>query len=378
MMNQSHTPSYKPAKLRKGKRPFIEFSLYSAKAGKMVTRYIYSFPGSTVKDRLEYAKDQTHEINMILSAGEDMSFQCLLEEDENPHFITAFRYAVGVKINQGGVRVGQNMQTLLNRLWEYLVATRKERIRLREFTRPEVYKFLDWLLETRKVNNKTRNNYAQFLGSGFSILVERGFLNSHPCKGIKKLPEEGHKNVPFTPEQKDKLSRYLRMFQPDVHTFVMLIYYGFIRPVEILRLRVLHVDMKNRVIIIHSKISKNKRQQAVFITGSLYPILKDYLDRHQPKHTDFLFSKGFKPGLTNWHRNRFSVYHSDLLKRFGFYDGLVSGYSWKHTGVCDAYRAGVDIRAIQEQCRHHSLEMTEQYLRSLGLRIHSQLKKAEW
>jgi integrase len=41
-------------------------------------------------------------------------------------------------------------------------------------------------------------------------------------------------------------------------------------------------------------------------------------------------------------------------------------YSWKHTGVVQAYKNGVDIKAIQLQCRHYSIEQTDVYLKSLG------------
>ncbi len=42
-------------------------------------------------------------------------------------------------------------------------------------------------------------------------------------------------------------------------------------------------------------------------------------------------------------------------------------YSWKHSGVVSAYNAGVDIKTLQKQCRHQSLEQTDIYLKSLGL-----------
>jgi len=42
-------------------------------------------------------------------------------------------------------------------------------------------------------------------------------------------------------------------------------------------------------------------------------------------------------------------------------------YFWKHSGVVAAYNAGVDIKTIQKQCRHQSLEQTDIYLKSLGL-----------
>jgi integrase len=35
--------------------------------------------------------------------------------------------------------------------------------------------------------------------------------------------------------------------------------------------------------------------------------------------------------------------------------------------VVKAYNAGVDIKSIQRQCRHTSIDMTDNYLKSLGL-----------
>ena len=35
--------------------------------------------------------------------------------------------------------------------------------------------------------------------------------------------------------------------------------------------------------------------------------------------------------------------------------------------VISAYNAGVDIKTLQKQCRHQSLEQTDTYLKSLGL-----------
>ena len=50
-------------------------------------------------------------------------------------------------------------------------------------------------------------------------------------------------------------------------------------------------------------------------------------------------------------------------------------YSWKHSGVVAAYNAGVDIKTIQNQCRHQSLEQTDIYLKSLGLGVSLAMNK---
>lgn len=44
-------------------------------------------------------------------------------------------------------------------------------------------------------------------------------------------------------------------------------------------------------------------------------------------------------------------------------------YSWKHTGCVAMYEKTKDIYLISRLCGHRSIEVTMNYLRSLGLRV---------
>ena len=59
--------------------------------------------------------------------------------------------------------------------------------------------------------------------------------------------------------------------------------------------------------------------------------------------------------------------HKKILKELDLWGKDYTLYSWKHTGVVSAYKARIDIKSIQLQCRHYSLEQTDIYLKSLGL-----------
>lgn len=112
----------------------------------------------------------------------------------------------------------------------------------------------------------------------------------------------------------------------------------------------------------------------VVIPGQLAKLFED-LNVQQLSDHWYLFGKGLVPGEVHWHRNRVSERHRAALEACEIDTKVHDLYGWKHTGVCNAYRAGVDIQAIQVQCRHFSLNETEIYLRSLGLRISSELKR---
>lgn len=57
---------------------------------------------------------------------------------------------------------------------------------------------------------------------------------------------------------------------------------------------------------------------------------------------------------------------------------MVTLYSWKHIGVVRAFQAGLNIKLLQELLRHHSLEMTDIYLKSLGLTINKEVAEKSW
>ena len=105
------------------------------------------------------------------------------------------------------------------------------------------------------------------------------------------------------------------------------------------------------------------------------------MEIHKYNPSNFLFGlkkDGFMPGPKQEHRNKYTEVHSKALKDCDLYNGELTLYSWKHTGNCNAYRAGVDIYSLMTQNRHASLDQTENYLRSMGMRISKELKNLEW
>ena len=110
-----------------------------------------------------------------------------------------------------------------------------------------------------------------------------------------------------------------------------------------------------------AKISKNKKDDYLYITDQLLDCILSMSLENLSKN-DYLFrSKDNQQIGVNVMYERFRK----VLKKFRIIGGHTL-YSWKHTGVVAAYNLGVDLKAIQLQCRHHSIEMTDNYLKSLG------------
>lgn len=82
----------------------------------------------------------------------------------------------------------------------------------------------------------------------------------------------------------------------------------------------------------------------------------------------YLFGLNLKISEKPYNRNSVTGRHTEILKSVGITDPNYTMYGWKHTGNVDSFLAGVDPYDLMRQNRHHSLEQTMKYLRSLGLR----------
>jgi integrase len=259
--------------------------------------------------------------------------------------------------------------TLRRRSWQsYLYAVNSfekflpdKEIKIHEIDRKLARAFIDSLVSSGQ-KGKSINGVRGFLTAIFNHYGENhdNFIN--PFKGTKKQQEDIGKNIAFSEDQMEKLWAAM---DPNMKLFTRFIYFTYIRPIELLRLRVRDVRMEMRQIIIHGDQSKNKKQQSVVIPDSFLMELQD-LDYGKMPGDWYLFGKGLKSGPEPYSRNSVTKYHSKILEKLKFEKSLTL-YSWKHTGVVAAYNAGIDLYSIMRQLRHHSLDMTQIYLKSLGL-----------
>lgn len=100
------------------------------------------------------------------------------------------------------------------------------------------------------------------------------------------------------------------------------------------------------------------------------------LEKYPP--TFYLFSRELLPGKIEVARNRVSERHHDALIAANLYNGELTLYSWKHTGVVNAYRAGASIEWLQKHLRHSDLKDTVVYLKSLGLMLDEKSHAPSW
>ncbi|MEO1417131.1 MAG: site-specific integrase [Bacteroidota bacterium] len=366
---------YVPARLIESSwRWYIEYQIYDEVKDKLVRKRFTDIKGSTESEKRADAKKHIQNINKALKEGIYKK-----DRDHSPKDLSikkGIEYVIETKERELSKRSSANYRLMLQVFLEYLGNKRMLHKPVRSIKKEDIVIFLDNLMEERGISPATRNNYRRYVGSAFIAMQDRGFVEENPVAGIKKLRTTQKEYRAFSREDYQKIEQYLLTNDIQLYRFTKFIYYGFIRPVEITRIRIKDIDLANRVILISPEDQKNRKQLPVEITKSLREIIEDMnLEGYDPD--DYVFSRSWQPGKVYLWRNRASEKHKKVLQKLGLDNGIYDLYSHKHTGNQAAFIAGMNIYWLMRQNRHSSIKETEPYLRRLGL-IRKEAQEKDW
>jgi integrase len=194
--------------------------------------------------------------------------------------------------------------------------------------------------------------------------------SGNPCfdnVNFKLKHSESEFNDIYTEYERSVIEPYLIANNYPLYLATRFLFYSFLRPNELINIRVADIDLRTKTIRIHHSISKVKKTDSIAIIKPLFALIQSSEIMRNPGNF-YLFGKLLKPGIKRISKNEITNQHREMLVKLNLYRPRETVfYGWKHTGNVTAYLAGMDIKAIQRMNRHKSLETTEIYLRRLGL-----------
>lgn len=373
------------------KRWFVYYSIWDAETQKFRRVKVYEDINATQDpaERRTRADAIIYVINELLESE--------AENAETPGAGTTiravFERALAIHLPNLRKRSGEQYRLEVNRLVEFLSQTGRAGLDVAELNKTLVYAFADWLSSERKLGAKSRNAALTNLSTLARLLVEREILESNPFANVERLRETEESTQPFTLDEAAKLKAHLAENDPDLLLFVSIIYYCFIRPVELLRLPVRVFDLNAGRVFVPGAVSKNRKGAYVTLpdplvetlrarTWTLYEPTPNAREKAAELRTAtwaelpgdwFLFGKNLRVCPAEYIRNRVSERHRKRCDEIGLPKALTL-YSWKPTGVIAAVKAGLNIKEIQTQLRHASLDQVNEYLRKYGVGGSDELK----
>ncbi len=269
----------------------------------------------------------------------------------------AMKYVLSIKSTSCRKRTSHTYDSMVKIFDEWLELKKRKNMPVDDFNYYHAQEFMDYTKATLKNGNRTYNNRVTAMRTIFKVLVKREWIIVNPFDKVDRFPKEEAEIVAFTIDELVLMQQHLPSWNYDLYACACLIFYCFIRPQEIVRLRISNIYLKNRCIVIPGRVSKNKKQEVVQIPDALMPVLMK-LDLNYPGDF-YVFAKNQLRGPKEYAPTRMAEAWREFADHYGIEKNI---YSLKHTGVGMAIESGINIRDLQLQLRHHNLEMTQVYL----------------
>ncbi len=353
------------------KRWYIVFYAFDVQQKKLVRKRFYEVNDYATEDqRRGYARRMIRELNQLLEDGYHLDVNkapSVTKPEEQEVYTLAEALNQALEIKKASVRPSSypSYKSCVKIFTTWAQENKIATMDIVYFDRLRAVYFDDYLFVECSYNACTVNGHISYMKSLFQLMVEREVIGQNPFKNMAKHKEStSRKNLAFSKDQIETIKEIVEKKNPELWIFIQFIYYCYLRPNEIRQLEYRYFNMEERKIFVPSSISKNGKDGYVFIPESFYKQLKKSEVVNSGKQYIFQTKEGNKPFSKNVMTERFRK----LIKELNLGSDYTL-YSWKHSGVVAAYNAGIDIKTIQNQCRHHSLEQTDIYLKSLGLGV---------
>ncbi len=235
-----------------------------------------------------------------------------------------------------------------------------------------VTEFLNHVLDNTSARN--RNNFRVDLSSLVQVLEDNDIVTINFVKKIPVLKSIPQRNKTYTKEKQEEIYQYLEKQDSLLLLYIKFISYNFLRPIEVCRLKVGDIDIKNKSIQFKAKNSPLKTK---IIPDLLLNNLPD-LSKMDTSHYLFTPDKiggEWDTSIDN-KRNYFSKRFKKVVKDpFGL--GKDYGlYSFRHTFITKLYRALVkDSSPFEAKSKlmlitgHSSMTALQKYLRDIDAEL---------
>jgi integrase len=360
------------------KKWYIEFYAWDVQQGILVRKRNYEINKIVdEQDRRVKANEIIKKINGILEGGYHIDVNKppaeAIGEDAGEYSVKeAIDHALEVKKPALRPTSYPSYKSTVELFKKWAGENRMARMDIARFDKLHAVYFDDYLFVQKEYAAKTVNGHIAYLKSLFQVLVDREVILRNPFGNFKKHKEgQSRKNLAFSDQQIKKIKEIIEQKDPELWLFIQFIYYCFLRPNEVRQLKPSYFNLDRKTIFIPRAVSKNAKEGYVTIPDGFCKVLEgsDIIDPER----ELLFPSKTKSDRCI-SKNAMGVRFRELVKELKL-SSEYTLYSWKHSGVVAAYNAGVDIKTIQNQCRHQSLEQTDVYLKSLGLGVSQAINK---
>ena len=335
---------------------FVYFFYQHPETGKLsrFRRYI----SSRVKTK-SGRRDIAHKLIKDINARLQMGWNPFSEGDKKLTIITeALNYGLQLKYPKCGKRGRWTYASAIKKFIEYLKDKKLDKISIQEFNYNMAQDYHDFMMIKSTLKPRSINNRIDAAKAILNELRKREFIIHNPFERIEKMKVPDSEITAFTRAELKEIKKLLPEYDYNLYVISQMIFYCFLRPAEIVRLKFKDILWDHNMIVVYGSMTKNKKSQVITIPEIMKKNLKRWKRNHPADH--FIFSTNLIPGTKEIAPTRIAGAWRKFTEAFDLPKKNI--YDLKHTGNGFAFDQGLNSRDIQLQNRHSSLDQTQQYL----------------
>lgn len=323
----------------------------------------------TKRDRLKHLKLLRDTIKRLLKNGFSPYHDNKLE-DPTYTAKSALNFVLELKKSTIGTSTYNGYKTRVNKFLKYLKRKLLDTADIKQIDKGVVTEFLNETLKSSSPIN--RNNYRQDLSAIFSVLAQNNYIEHNFIESIPKVTAKPVRNKTYSEDAVQELYEYMQQHDPLLLLFVKFISYNFLRPVEVCRLKIEDINLKNKTLTVKAK---NKVLKTKIIPDLL---IDDIVNISLTQKTDWLFTpngpgewKVSEASRRSWFGNRFLK-----VKKVFKLSEEYTMYSFRHTFITKLYRGLRETSTITDTVDtlmlitgHSSKDALYKYLRDIDAEL---------
>lgn len=290
-----------------------------------------------------------------------------VDETKNYSIADAVTFSLELKKNTLQENSFRDFRIRIKSFEKWLLANGFENRYITAVNKKTIVTFLNSVLSTTSAKN--RNNTRAILSMFFQSLEDNDIIPDNFVKKINVLKSNPERNKTYSSKQEVDIFNYLKSNDELMLLFIQFISYNHLRPVEVVRLQIKDVNVKDRRLYVRAK---NKAVKVKIIPEILLSTLPN-LDKFNPE--SYLFTPN---GIgQDWTTNETDKrdYFSKRFKKAKDSLGLGKDYglySFRHTFITKLYHEFVKNSTPFEAksklmliTGHETMVALEKYLRDI-------------
>lgn len=227
-----------------------------------------------------------------------------------------------------------------------------------QLSRSMVVEYSNHLLLTRELKHATYNNHVKILRSIFSWAREMDYCEINPFDKMRSFKREPKKRKDIPNSVREQIVRYFEKNNPNFLMVYQLVFYSLVRPSEIQRIQIKHINLKDSVICLSENMTKTGYARQAILSPNQKRVLSEWING-LPKNY-YLIGTNFKPSKSAISLKMYRKVWLKMRTELGLPE-VYQLYSLRDSGICALFRANFDAAQVMRLADYHNLNVTTRY-----------------